>query len=74
MDETIKMKDANVKPLSYNFDLKRLTQLFGRPLQMKYYNIQQNPIQAIKKVKAEEPERIINEEGEIINNDQEMSD
>jgi hypothetical protein len=41
---------------------------------MKYYNIQQNPVQAIKKVKAEEPERIINEEGEVINNDAEMSD
>ena len=68
------MKDANVKPLSYNFDLKRLTQLFGRPLQMKYYNIQQNPIQTIKKLKVEEPEKIINEEGEVINNDQEMSD
>ena len=27
-----------------------------------------------KKLKVEEPEKIINEEGEIINNDQEMSD
>lgn len=41
---------------------------------MKYYNMQQNPIQAIKKQKPEEAEKIINEEGEVINNDAEMSD
>jgi len=44
LDETIKMKDNHVKPLSYNISLQRLTQLFGRPLQMKYYNTKQNAV------------------------------
>lgn len=48
-------------PLNYSFDLSNLTQLFGRSLQLKYFN---------KKADFEPKvptDQIINEEGDIIN-------
>lgn len=53
MQET---KDTNAKPLVYQCDLRRLTQLFGRQLQMKYYN----------KNVAKEAVQVVNEEGDIM--------
>jgi len=35
--ELLKMKENNVNPLNYSCDFSRLTQLFQRPLQIKYY-------------------------------------
>jgi hypothetical protein len=33
----IECKDHNARPLNYHCDLKRLTQMFGRNLQIKFY-------------------------------------
>lgn len=35
--ELLKMKENSVNPLNYSCDFSRLTQLFQRPLQIKYY-------------------------------------
>ena len=52
-----------MNPLSYQTDLRRLTQLFGRPLQMKYYN---------KRAAVKPPRQaLMNEEGEIMEAPQE---
>ena len=40
LDELLTMNDANARQLNYPCDLRRLTQLFGRPLQMKYQSVQ----------------------------------
>jgi ubiquitin len=36
--EALRCKELQVRPLNYQFDFKRLTQIFGRQLQIKYYN------------------------------------
>lgn len=68
LSEVLSMKDANAKPLSYNVDLKRITQLFGRPLQMKYYIVRPPKKPTTANVETKQRMQIINEEGEIINN------
>ena len=37
MEEVLKMKESAVMPLNYSCEFSRLTQLFGRALQIKYY-------------------------------------
>ena len=37
LKELLRMKETAVNPLNYNCDFSRLTQLFQRPLQIKYY-------------------------------------
>jgi len=35
--DLLRLKEKEVNPLTYNCDFSRLTQLFQRPLQIKYY-------------------------------------
>ena len=37
IEELLTMKEKEVNPLTYHCDFGRLTQLFQRPLQIKYY-------------------------------------
>lgn len=55
-------KDHNAKPMNYQCDIRRLTQLFNRPLQMKYFA----KVQPDEKPKVHQ-QTLLNEEGELVN-------
>ena len=63
LPEVLKMKETDINALSYDCDFNRLTQLFGRALQLKYYK---------KMDQKEEQERTqakyVNEEGDLLGN------
>ena len=70
------MKENDVNPLTFNCEFSRLTRLFQRPLQMKYYTKKEGQgdsgqVQGPKKEAAEDPDRpdqpqFINEEGDFL--------
>ena len=67
LKELLKMKEKCVNPLSYNFDFSRLTQLFQRPLQIKYY--EKKPPKNAQQRSADgqrEAPKYMTEDGEIL--------
>ena len=71
LPEVLKMKEEEVNALSYNCDFNRLTQLFGRALQLKYYK------KANKREGVDGQQRTqskyVNEEGDFLG-DNEIAD
>ena len=56
------MKENDVNPLTFNCEFSRLTRLFQRPLQMKYYTKKEGQgdsgqVQALKKEADTDPNR-----------------
>lgn len=71
MRQLLRMKEQAVNPLNYSCEFSRLTQLFQRPLQIKYYVQKKDGAGSANAVKQndgmqDEQAQYMNEEGDMI--------
>ena len=74
--ELLRYRENNVNALNYNCDFKRLTQLFNRALQIKYYKAKKQETSSgeIQKGSQESKQHFMNEEGDMLEGHDEQAE